>query len=151
MLFPHGNIYLQRKKFKKIKKKNRLKIYFVIVIVIFSRAHTVVELVFKQTFKNENGTVMQRSSLIKLVDLAGSERADKTQASGERLREGISINKSLSCLGKCISALAAGDGSRVPYRESALTKILMNALGGNSKTVMVRILFLSEATPKQKN
>lgn len=80
---------------------------------------------------------MQRQSFIDLVDLAGSERADKTQATGDRFKEAISINKSLSCLGKCISALAARDGSRVPYRESNLTKILMNALGGNSKTLMV--------------
>lgn len=81
---------------------------------------------------------MQRQSLVELVDLAGSERADKSQTTGERLKEGISINKSLSCLGKCISALTANDASRVPYRESTLTKILMNALGGNSKTIMVR-------------
>jgi len=89
---------------------------------------------------------MQRQSVINLVDLAGSERVDKSMTSGDRLKEGISINLSLSCLGKCISALAAnsqgtsGGGSsspRIPYRESALTKILMNALGGNSKTVMV--------------
>ena len=84
--------------------------------------------------------MMQRQSVIILADLAGSERVDKSMTSGDRLKEGISINLSLSCLGKCISTLASGGGgggARVPYRESALTKILMNALGGNSKTVMV--------------
>lgn len=96
------------------------------------------ELTFKQTFKNEKGNVMQRQSVIDLVDLAGSERVDKSMTSGDRLKEGISINLSLSSLGRCISALAANDtNTRVPYRDSALTKLLMNALGGNSKTVMV--------------
>ena len=105
---------------------------------VFSRAHTIVELTFKQTFKNEKGNVMQRQSVIDLVDLAGSERVDKSMTSGDRLKEGISINLSLSSLGRCISALATNDtNTRVPYRESALTKLLMNALGGNSKTVMV--------------
>lgn len=105
---------------------------------VLSRAHTIVELTFKQTFKNEKGNVMQRQSVIDLVDLAGSERVDKSMTSGDRLKEGISINLSLSSLGRCISALAANDtNTRVPYRDSALTKLLMNALGGNSKTVMV--------------
>lgn len=77
-----------------------------------------------------------------LVDLAGSERVGDTGASGQRLLEGTNINKSLSVLGKCISILAdKASGKRkdavVPYRESNLTRILQNALGGNSKTCMI--------------
>ena len=83
---------------------------------------------------------MAISSLINLVDLAGSERADQTGATGDRLKEGAAINLSLTSLGNVISALAdnsAGKNVRVPYRDSVLTKLLMNALGGNSKTIMV--------------
>ena len=83
---------------------------------------------------------MAKSSLINLVDLAGSERADQTGATGDRLKEGAAINLSLTSLGNVISALAdnsAGKNVRVPYRDSVLTKLLMNALGGNSKTIMI--------------
>jgi len=76
-----------------------------------------------------------------LVDLAGSERVGDTGASGQRLIEGTNINKSLSVLGKCISILAEKGTKKkdavVPYRESQLTRILQNALGGNSKTCMI--------------
>jgi hypothetical protein len=113
-----------------------------------SRAHTIVELVFKQTFKNEKGNLMQRQSIINLIDLAGSERAGKTGATGERFKEGIAINLSLTSLGNCIAALASqstnGKTVIVPYRDSALTKILMNALGGNSKTVMIAAISPSD-------
>lgn len=84
---------------------------------------------------------MQRVSVIDLVDLAGSERSDKTGATGDRLKEGIAINLSLTSLGNVIAALASQAGGqanvRVPYRDSTLSKLLMNALGGNSKTIMV--------------
>lgn len=81
-------------------------------------------------------------SQIHLVDLAGSERVGDTGASGQRLLEGTNINKSLSVLGKCISILAEKTTGKkkdaiVPYRESNLTRILQNALGGNSKTCMI--------------
>lgn len=69
-----------------------------------------------------------------------SERADQTGATGDRLKEGAAINLSLTSLGNVISALAensSGKNVRVPYRDSVLTKLLMNALGGNSKTIMV--------------
>ena len=72
--------------------------------------------------------------------MVASERADAAGSSGERLKEGAAINQSLSCLGNCIHALsesANGKNVRVPFRESALTKLLMNALGGNSRTIMV--------------
>ena len=77
-----------------------------------------------------------------LVDLAGSERVGDTGATGQRLLEGTNINKSLSVLGKCISILAEKSTGKkkdivVHYRESNLTRIIQNALGGNSKTCMI--------------
>jgi kinesin family member 13 len=109
-----------------------------------SRAHTVLTISFTQLFYDEStGKPLNRKqSDINLVDLAGSERAGKTGATGDRLAEGSNINKSLSCLGKVITALAkksapGGKGEVVPYRESKLTRILQNALGGNSKTTMI--------------
>ena len=87
--------------------------------------------------------MMTKSSQIALVDLAGSERADSTGATGERLKEGSAINQSLSILGNCIKALAdTAEGKRtvVPFRDSKLTMLLKNALGGNSKTVMIAAL-----------
>lgn len=112
-----------------------------------SRAHTVTTLTFKQKFfDKEKGTPLnEKVSEINLVDLAGSERAGSTGATGARLQEGSNINKSLMILGKCISVLAMkstkGNSSLVvPYRESKLTFILRNALGGNSKTTMIAAL-----------
>ncbi|CAK8695890.1 unnamed protein product [Clavelina lepadiformis] len=109
-----------------------------------SRAHTVVTITFDQIQKNEAGQETKKSSSINLVDLAGSERADSTGATGDRLKEGANINKSLSALGNVISALAdLSMGKKkvlVPYRDSVLTKLLMSALGGNSKTIMIAAL-----------
>lgn len=105
-----------------------------------SRAHTIVTINLVQKYKNEAGKELAKSSLINLVDLAGSERADQTGATGDRLKEGAAINLSLTALGNVISALAdqsTGKNVRVPYRDSSLTKLLMNALGGNSKTIMI--------------
>ncbi|CDW79443.1 kinesin motor domain containing protein [Stylonychia lemnae] len=106
-----------------------------------SRAHTVIAIEFKQivTFQ---GKKSEKFSVINLVDLAGSEKADQTGATGDRLKEGCAINKSLTCLGQVISVLAdkaMGKGGKlvVPYRDSALTRMLQNALGGNSKTIMI--------------
>ena len=105
-----------------------------------SRAHTIISLEFKQIEKIGNKTT-QKLSVIHLVDLAGSEKVSKTQASGDRLKEGCAINKSLSVLGQVISALAdramGKSKTVVPYRDSVLTRILQNALGGNSKTLMI--------------
>lgn len=75
-----------------------------------------------------------------LIDLAGSERQSKTHATGDRLKEAVGINLSLTTLGQVISILAENaDGANkfVPYRNSSLTRILQNALGGNSQTVMI--------------
>ena len=106
-----------------------------------SRAHTIVTVEFKQV-QQVGKTKSEKLSKINLVDLAGSERANSTGATGERLKEGCNINKSLLILGNVINTLAdkaSGKKKDVlpPYRDSALTRILQNALGGNSKTVMI--------------
>jgi len=108
-----------------------------------SRAHTIVGVTFTQKGKNAAGEETAKSSVVNLVDLAGSERADSTGATGDRLKEGSAINQSLSSLGNVISALAErseGKQVRVPYRDSVLTKLLKNALAGNSKTIMIAAL-----------
>lgn len=71
-----------------------------------SRAHTIVIISLTQKLKNDQGIESAKTSLVNLVDLAGSERLNSTQASGDRLKEGVSINQSLACLGNCIHALA---------------------------------------------
>lgn len=106
-----------------------------------SRAHTVISIEIRQT-SNKEDTKSMKSSLIHLVDLAGSEKQAKSKAEGDRFKEGININKSLTQLGIVISTLAENEQKTtkkavVPYRDSVLTKILKNALGGNSKTVMI--------------
>eukprot|EP00049_Salpingoeca_infusionum_P003562 m.67899 g.67899 ORF g.67899 m.67899 type:complete len:1053 (-) comp12180_c0_seq1:499-3657(-) len=110
-----------------------------------SRAHTIVTISFEQISKNAAGDETTKRSEINLVDLAGSERAESTGAEGARLKEGANINKSLSALGNVIAALAKKAASKkgdvfVPYNNSVLTRLLKNALGGNSKTVMVAAL-----------
>lgn len=108
-----------------------------------SRAHTIVGITFVQKSVNAAGEEMAKTAIVNLVDLAGSERADSTGATGDRLKEGAAINQSLSNLGNCIAALAdraGGKNTRVPYRDSVLTKLLKNALGGNSKTIMIAAL-----------
>jgi hypothetical protein len=78
--------------------------------------------------------------MINLIDLAGSEKAGQTGATGDRLQEGCMINKSLSALGDVIKALVDKQNGKkiaVPYRNSSLTRLLQNALGGNSKTYMI--------------
>ncbi|KAI1292656.1 Kinesin-like protein KIF28P [Halotydeus destructor] len=105
-----------------------------------SRAHTLVSISITQKSRNSQNLESAKSSNVHLVDLAGSERLSGTKAKGERLKEGVSINQSLACLGNCIHSLAeksSGKNVRVPFRESVLTRLLMNALGGNSKTVMM--------------
>uniref|UniRef100_T1K6K6 Kinesin motor domain-containing protein n=1 Tax=Tetranychus urticae TaxID=32264 RepID=T1K6K6_TETUR len=105
-----------------------------------SRAHTIVQIQIVQRNRTSSGQETAKKSIIHLVDLAGSERLSGTMAVGDRLKEGVSINQSLACLGNCISALAEKSSEkniRVPYRDSVLTRLLMNVLSGNSKTVMI--------------
>ncbi|XP_056437594.1 kinesin-like protein KIF13B isoform X2 [Gadus chalcogrammus] len=108
-----------------------------------SRSHGVFNLILTHTLTDRTtGTQGEKVSKLSLVDLAGSERAGKTGAAGERLKEGSNINRSLSTLGLVISALAeqgAGKNKNkfVPYRDSVLTWLLKDSLGGNSRTAMV--------------
>jgi len=109
-----------------------------------SRAHTVFTINFTK-IDTSGGAASELRAALNLVDLAGSERANSTGATGDRLKEGAAINQSLSNLGLVISALAeqANNPKKkvlVPYRASKLTLLLQNALGGNSKTVMVAAL-----------
>jgi hypothetical protein len=87
------------------------------------------------------------SSKFHFVDLAGSERIKKTGATGMLLKEGISINKGLLCLGQVISALTEEKGGRdhIPYRDSKLTRILQDSLGGNSRTTMIACVSPAES------
>uniref|UniRef100_A0AAR2LQR8 Kinesin motor domain-containing protein n=1 Tax=Pygocentrus nattereri TaxID=42514 RepID=A0AAR2LQR8_PYGNA len=108
-----------------------------------SRSHAVFSIIITQTLYDlQSGNSGEKVSKVSLVDLAGSERVSKTGAAGERLKEGSNINKSLTTLGCVISALAdqsAGKGKNkfVPYRDSVLTWLLKDNLGGNSKTAMI--------------
>ncbi|XP_064224836.1 kinesin-like protein KIF13B isoform X1 [Aotus nancymaae] len=108
-----------------------------------SRSHAVFKITLTHTlYDAKSGTSGEKVGKLSLVDLAGSERATKTGAAGDRLKEGSNINKSLTTLGLVISALAdqsAGKNKNkfVPYRDSVLTWLLKDSLGGNSKTAMV--------------
>ncbi|NWU80623.1 KIF14 protein, partial [Onychorhynchus coronatus] len=109
-----------------------------------SRSHSVFTLVMTQTkveFVNEEQCDRRLTSHINLIDLAGSECCAKAQTTGERLKEGVSINKSLLTLGRVISALSKqfqnGKKTFIPYRESVLTWLLKESLGGNSQTTMI--------------
>ncbi|XP_061097068.1 kinesin-like protein KIF1A [Conger conger] len=118
-----------------------------------SRSHAVFNIIFTQKRSDaETDNTSEKVSKISLVDLAGSERADSTGAKGTRLKEGANINKSLTTLGKVISALAEVDSGPnknkkkkkvenfIPYRDSVLTWLLRENLGGNSRTAMVAAL-----------
>jgi kinesin family protein 5 len=99
-----------------------------------SRSHSV----FLINVKQENVETQKKlSGKLYLVDLAGSEKVSKTGAEGAVLDEAKNINKSLSALGNVISALADGNKSHVPYRDSKLTRILQESLGGNARTTMI--------------
>ncbi|XP_060045302.1 kinesin-like protein KIF13A isoform X6 [Erinaceus europaeus] len=108
-----------------------------------SRSHAVFNIIITQTLYDlQSGNSGEKVSKVSLVDLAGSERVSKTGAAGERLKEGSNINKSLTTLGLVISSLAdqaAGKGKSkfVPYRDSVLTWLLKDNLGGNSQTSMI--------------
>jgi Kinesin motor domain len=107
-----------------------------------SRSHScfTIKLAQKTTEELEGGISRETSlnSKLNLVDLAGSERAQKTGASGDTLKEGASINKSLMSLGNVITALSEGKKrGHIPYRDSTLTRLLQESLGGNAQTLML--------------
>jgi len=102
-----------------------------------SRSHAIFTITFVQAEFSKYDHPIETVSKIHLVDLAGSERADATGATGERLKEGAHINKSLVTLGLVISSLAKRNSAFIPYRDSVLTWLLKDSLGGNSKTIMI--------------
>lgn len=119
-----------------------------------SRSHAVFTIMLKQIHHDyRTDETTERLARIRLVDLAGSERAKATEATGARLREGGNINKSLTTLGRVIAALADSKASRqgsrgrrdvVPFRDSILTWLLKDSLGGNSKTAMIACIAPSD-------
>lgn len=117
-----------------------------------SRSHAVFTIVFRAKTKS-TGCVVDKVSKLSLVDLAGSERANRSGARGHRLKEAASINQSLSTLGAVISALskasARSNSNFVPYRNSVLTQLLKESLGGNSRTIMIAAVSPSEDAYQQ--
>ncbi|XP_067119902.1 kinesin-like protein KIF16B [Centruroides vittatus] len=116
---------------------------------VSSRSHAIFTLTFSQANFNHD-MPSETMSKVNLVDLAGSERADVTGATGQRLKEGGHINKSLVTLGTVISALADMSSTQtkktifIPYRDSVLTWLLKDSLGGNSKTIMIAAISPAE-------
>ena len=99
-----------------------------------SRSHSC----FILTVHSENSqTFVKKTGKLYLVDLAGSEKIAKTGAAGQTLEEAKTINKSLSTLGQVINALTDGKSTHVPYRDSKLTRVLQESLGGNARTALI--------------
>ncbi|CAH0548957.1 unnamed protein product [Brassicogethes aeneus] len=101
-----------------------------------SRSHSIFTISIEQISHINNNESIKKGKL-NLVDLAGSERQAKTGATGERLKEATKINLSLSALGNVISALVDGKAKHIPYRDSKLTRLLQDSLGGNTRTLMI--------------
>uniref|UniRef100_A0A3Q0SJ28 Kinesin-like protein n=1 Tax=Amphilophus citrinellus TaxID=61819 RepID=A0A3Q0SJ28_AMPCI len=102
-----------------------------------SRSHAIFVITVECSEIGPDGEDHIRVGKLNMVDLAGSERQSKTGAKGKRLKEAAKINLSLSALGNVISALVDGKSTHVPYRDSKLTRLLQDSLGGNAKTVMI--------------
>uniref|UniRef100_A0A8C7Z8E1 Kinesin-like protein n=1 Tax=Oryzias sinensis TaxID=183150 RepID=A0A8C7Z8E1_9TELE len=103
-----------------------------------SRSHAVLQVAVKQQSRSRDVSQEVRFARLFMIDLAGSERAAQTQNRGQRLKEGAHINRSLLALGNCINALSDKNGNKyVNYRDSKLTRLLKDSLGGNSRTVMI--------------
>lgn len=105
-----------------------------------SRSHSIFTITVECAEPGTDGESHIRVGKLNLVDLAGSERQSKTGATGDRLKEAAKINLSLTALGNVISALVDGKSSHIPYRDSKLTRLLQDSLGGNSKTMMIATL-----------
>ncbi|KRX02991.1 P-loop containing nucleoside triphosphate hydrolase [Pseudocohnilembus persalinus] len=106
---------------------------------VSSRSHSIFT-IFIETQEKVGQEESFKTGKLNLVDLAGSEKQSKTQAEGARLKEATKINLSLSALGNVISALSSGKGGHIPYRDSKLTRLLQDSLGGNTKTIMMAAL-----------
>ncbi|XP_025135734.2 kinesin-like protein KIF18B isoform X2 [Bubalus bubalis] len=113
-----------------------------------SRSHAIFQIFVKQQDRIPGLTQALRVAKMSLIDLAGSERASSTHAKGERLREGANINRSLLALINVLNALADAKGrkSHVPYRDSKLTRLLKDSIGGNCRTVMIAAVSPSSLT-----
>uniref|UniRef100_A0A3Q3KI96 Kinesin-like protein n=2 Tax=Mastacembelus armatus TaxID=205130 RepID=A0A3Q3KI96_9TELE len=111
-----------------------------------SRSHAIFVITVECSEAGPDGEDHIRVGKLNMVDLAGSERQSKTGAKGKRLKEAAKINLSLSALGNVISALVDGKSTHIPYRDSKLTRLLQDSLGGNAKTVM-----LATVGPSHKN
>ncbi|VDK35530.1 unnamed protein product [Taenia asiatica] len=106
-----------------------------------SRSHSIFTIFLEMaTLDKVSGSEHLKAGKLNLVDLAGSERQSKTGATGDRLKEATKINLSLSALGNVISALVDANSRHVPYRDSKLTRLLQDSLGGNTKTLMIACL-----------
>ncbi|XP_010215178.1 PREDICTED: kinesin-like protein KIF3C [Tinamus guttatus] len=105
-----------------------------------SRSHAIFLITIECSETGLDGEEHIRVGKLNLVDLAGSERQSKMGAHGERPKEASKINLSLSALGNVISALVDGKSTHIPYRDSKLTRLLQDSLGGNAKTIMVATL-----------
>ncbi|CAG9314722.1 unnamed protein product [Blepharisma stoltei] len=103
-----------------------------------SRSHAIFTIYIESSEEIEERQIIKAGKL-NLVDLAGSERQKKTGVAGDTLKEAIEINLSLSALGNVISALVDGSAKHIPYRDSKLTRLLQDSLGGNTKTVMIAV------------
>ncbi len=99
-----------------------------------SRSHSIFIITLTQ---KDRATMESKSGRLYLVDLAGSEKVKKTLAEGKLLEEAKNINKSLSALGNVINSLTDGKSTHVPYRDSKLTRLLQDSLGGNSRTTLI--------------
>ncbi|XP_063390986.1 kinesin-like protein KIF3A [Cydia fagiglandana] len=110
-----------------------------------SRSHAIFSITVESSKKGADNKTHVQMGKLHLVDLAGSERQSKTQATGTRLKEATKINQSLSVLGNVISALVDGKSTHIPYRNSKLTRLLQDSLGGNSKTVMIATIGPAES------
>lgn len=102
-----------------------------------SRSHSVFTITVESSYIGDDGEQHIKVGKLNIVDLAGSERQNKTGATGERLKEATKINLSLSTLCHVISSLTDPKCTYIPYRDSKLTRILQDSLGGNTKTVMI--------------
>ena len=106
--------------------------------VTSSRSHAILQVIVEQSERGQGAATNIQIGKLSLIDLAGSERASVTNNRGIRLLEGANINRSLLALGNCITALSdGGKGVFVPYRDSKLTRLLKDSLGGNCMTVMI--------------
>ncbi|UPR04144.1 kinesin [Chloropicon primus] len=115
-----------------------------------SRSHAIFTIILDQDTEADGGEVRKISAKFHLVDLAGSERQKKTGATGKRFKESVTINKGLLALGNVISALSSKQSHKhVPYRESKLTRMLQDSIGGNSRTIMIACVSTSDTNMEE--